>query len=185
MFCLGASSLQLFVQSNWLGCHSQHLDSLIEVESIEKELALDGECLIPSMKNLPCLLIAKVILHDLKHKFQSFKVIPVFFFLVLLSNFDWIRFYFFKFLAFKLVDASLFICASEGIGRIFTDSPLSTSEWCRYWFPWKRTGWKSNVQILIIHGIGLLLPALQRSRIGKAEFPNSFTSCRIWNRMGR
>jgi len=74
MFCLGASSLQLFVQSNWLGCHWQHLDSSIKVESIEKELALDGECLIPSMKNLPCLLIAKVILHDLKHKFQSFKL---------------------------------------------------------------------------------------------------------------
>ena len=74
IFCVGVSSLQLFVQSNWLGCHSQYFDSSLPLELITNELVLDGECLIPTVKNLPCLLIAKTILHDLKHTFKSFKV---------------------------------------------------------------------------------------------------------------
>ena len=90
MYCIGVSSLQLFVQSNWLGCHSQYFDSTIPLESIKQELILDGESLIPSLKNLPCLLIAKVILHNLKQKFQSFKVILH---MILLVNFNRMPFY--------------------------------------------------------------------------------------------
>jgi len=79
VFCAGISSLQLFVQSNWLGCHSQYFDSTVLIEPIEKELTLDGECLIPLTKNLPLLLIAKVILSDMRQKFQYFKVVFFFF----------------------------------------------------------------------------------------------------------
>lgn len=75
MFCIGVSSLQLFIQSNWLG-FSQFDIQLEDIKDGEtrKQLITDGECFYPTIKDLQLLLIAKIILNDLRELFVDFHV---------------------------------------------------------------------------------------------------------------
>lgn len=77
VFCVGISSLQLFIQRNWMGIvdgTTKEMDNLKLNEEASKHLVLDGECFFPTVQSLPYLLVAKYILHDLKDSFTSFKV---------------------------------------------------------------------------------------------------------------
>ena len=77
VYCVGISSLQLFVQRNWLGCledeKTKDFDKIILDEESTRELVLDGECFFPTVRSLPLLTLAKTILCDLKDSLH-FKV---------------------------------------------------------------------------------------------------------------
>lgn len=82
VFCVGISSLQLFIQRNWVGManpETKETDNLTLDADTSKHLVLDGECFFPTVKSLPYLLIAKCILHDFRDCFTSFKVFFIFF----------------------------------------------------------------------------------------------------------
>lgn len=78
MFCTGISSLQLFIQRNWLGLPDDPAMKMFDFqldEESNKEILLDGESYFPTVKNLPLLLIAKIILGNLNKDCFKFKVL--------------------------------------------------------------------------------------------------------------
>lgn len=75
IFCIGVSALQRFIQSNWLGFNEFENSVDRTMDNASKEcLILDGESLVPTMKDLQLLLVAKTILCDLKEQFIHFEV---------------------------------------------------------------------------------------------------------------
>lgn len=77
MYCIGISSLQLFIQRNWLALPDDPAMKIFDFqldEESNKEILLDGESFFPTVKNLPLLLIARVILCSLNKDFFKFEV---------------------------------------------------------------------------------------------------------------
>lgn len=75
VFAAGVSCLQVFVQSNWLGgpeLTNQFHFSLSEAAL--KEVVLDGEALVPMIKNLSLLLVARAVFFHLRHHYSTWKV---------------------------------------------------------------------------------------------------------------
>lgn len=75
MFCIGVSALHRFIQSNWLGFNQFGISADGMMDDASKQcLVLDAESLLPTIKDLQLLLVAKTILYDLKEQFIHFKV---------------------------------------------------------------------------------------------------------------
>ncbi|KAK4001962.1 hypothetical protein OUZ56_003824 [Daphnia magna] len=74
MFCIGVSALHRFIQSNWLGFNQFGISADGVMDDASKQcLVLDAESLLPTIKDLQLLLVAKTILYDLKEQFIHFK----------------------------------------------------------------------------------------------------------------
>ena len=64
--CIGVAALQTFISINWLGDECFNADDFnVSHDMINKDLIMDGDCLVTAVRNIELLFIAKKLLIDL------------------------------------------------------------------------------------------------------------------------